>query len=183
MVTPVNGVMTSTFGPRKHPILDTVRIHKGVDWAAPIGTPIMAAFDGDIAYRGRRRRLRQSGQDFASGRARDTLCAHVAIRAQHGRRRRREGGRHDRLYRHDRAVDGAAPAFRTVLCGHRPSTRSEMSPQWSLRPSAKPTRKPPPSNADRQDHPGGERRQCARQESAVLGDRPRPVHRSRPGSG
>ncbi len=52
MVTPVNGVMTSTFGPRRHPILKTVRIHKGVDWAAPTGTPIMAAFDGVIAFQG-----------------------------------------------------------------------------------------------------------------------------------
>ena len=40
MVTPVSGVMTSTFGPRKHPILGVVRIHKGVDWAAR-GTPIV----------------------------------------------------------------------------------------------------------------------------------------------
>ncbi|MBX3570566.1 MAG: M23 family metallopeptidase [Rhizobiaceae bacterium] len=52
MVTPVNGVMTSTFGPRLHPILKTVRVHKGVDWAAPTGTPIMAAFDGTIAFHG-----------------------------------------------------------------------------------------------------------------------------------
>ena len=52
MVTPVSGVMTSTFGPRKHPILGTVRIHKGVDWAAPIGTPISAAFDGEIVFQG-----------------------------------------------------------------------------------------------------------------------------------
>ncbi len=52
MVTPVNGVMTSTFGPRKHPILGTVRIHKGVDWAAPVGTPIAAAFDGEIVFQG-----------------------------------------------------------------------------------------------------------------------------------
>lgn len=52
MVTPVNGVMTSTFGPRMHPILKTVRVHKGVDWAAPIGTPIMAAFDGTVAFHG-----------------------------------------------------------------------------------------------------------------------------------
>lgn len=52
MVTPVNGVMTSTFGPRKHPILGTVRIHKGVDWAAPVGTPIAAAFDGEITFQG-----------------------------------------------------------------------------------------------------------------------------------
>jgi murein DD-endopeptidase MepM/ murein hydrolase activator NlpD len=52
MVTPVSGVMTSTFGPRKHPILGVVRIHKGVDWAAPVGTPIAAAFDGDIVFQG-----------------------------------------------------------------------------------------------------------------------------------
>ncbi len=52
MVTPVSGVMTSTFGPRKHPILGTVRIHKGVDWAAPIGTPVAAAYDGEIVYQG-----------------------------------------------------------------------------------------------------------------------------------
>ncbi|MDX8479746.1 M23 family metallopeptidase [Mesorhizobium sp. VK24D] len=52
MVTPVAGVMTSTFGPRKHPILETVRIHKGVDWAAPIGTPVVAAFDGEISFQG-----------------------------------------------------------------------------------------------------------------------------------
>lgn len=52
MVTPVNGVLTSTFGPRMHPILKVVRLHKGVDWKAPVGTPIVAAFDGDIAYEG-----------------------------------------------------------------------------------------------------------------------------------
>ncbi|MBT0957245.1 peptidoglycan DD-metalloendopeptidase family protein [Alphaproteobacteria bacterium KMM 3653] len=52
MVTPVKGVMTSRFGPRKHPVLKTVRQHKGVDWAAPTGTPIVAAFDGTVAYAG-----------------------------------------------------------------------------------------------------------------------------------
>ncbi len=52
MVTPVNGVLTSGFGPRKHPLLNTVRIHKGVDWAAPIGTPVFAAFDGTVAFAG-----------------------------------------------------------------------------------------------------------------------------------
>jgi murein DD-endopeptidase MepM/ murein hydrolase activator NlpD len=52
MVTPVNGVLTSTFGPRRHPILGRVLLHKGVDWKAPIGTPVMAAFDGTVEYAG-----------------------------------------------------------------------------------------------------------------------------------
>jgi murein DD-endopeptidase MepM/ murein hydrolase activator NlpD len=52
MVTPVNGVLASAFGPSKHPILDTVRVNKGVDWVAPLGTPIVAAFDGQITFQG-----------------------------------------------------------------------------------------------------------------------------------
>jgi murein DD-endopeptidase MepM/ murein hydrolase activator NlpD len=52
MVNPVNGVLTSTFGPRRHPILNKVRLHKGVDWKAPIGTPVMAAFDGTVEFAG-----------------------------------------------------------------------------------------------------------------------------------
>jgi murein DD-endopeptidase MepM/ murein hydrolase activator NlpD len=52
MVNPVSGVLTSTFGPRRHPILKKVRLHKGVDWKAPIGTPVMAAFDGMVEFAG-----------------------------------------------------------------------------------------------------------------------------------
>lgn len=52
MVVPVKGVKTSGFGPRHHPILKQVRNHNGVDWAAPTGTPISAAMDGTIKYRG-----------------------------------------------------------------------------------------------------------------------------------
>ncbi len=47
--TPVpNGVFTSGFGMRFHPILGYSRPHTGVDWAAPVGTPIMAAGNGTI---------------------------------------------------------------------------------------------------------------------------------------
>ena len=37
---------------RIHPILNLVRAHKGVDYAAPVGTPVRAAGDGRIAYAG-----------------------------------------------------------------------------------------------------------------------------------
>jgi len=39
---------------RMHPILNRIRAHKGVDYAAPIGTPIRAAGDGKIIFRGRK---------------------------------------------------------------------------------------------------------------------------------
>ena len=45
---PVQGVKTSGFGPRRHPILKQVRNHNGVDWAAPTGTPVRAAAQGKI---------------------------------------------------------------------------------------------------------------------------------------
>jgi murein DD-endopeptidase MepM/ murein hydrolase activator NlpD len=42
------GEMTSPFGMRYHPILHFTRMHTGVDWAAPIGTPIFAAGNGVV---------------------------------------------------------------------------------------------------------------------------------------
>jgi murein DD-endopeptidase MepM/ murein hydrolase activator NlpD len=46
------GIMRSGFGLRRHPILGYVKMHTGVDWAAPSGTPIYAAGNGVIEKEG-----------------------------------------------------------------------------------------------------------------------------------
>ena len=66
--TPVDGArLSSRYGKRKHPILGYTRMHRGVDFAAPRGTPVMAAGDGVVEYAstngsfGRFLRIRHNG--------------------------------------------------------------------------------------------------------------------------
>ena len=89
MRTPINGArLSSGFGKRRHPILGYTKMHRGLDFAAPRGTPIYAAGDGIIVRRGRNGgyghyiRIRHNS-DF------ETAYAHLSryhSRAKQGRR-------------------------------------------------------------------------------------------------
>jgi murein DD-endopeptidase MepM/ murein hydrolase activator NlpD len=87
--TPVDGArLSSEFGPRRHPVLGYTRMHKGIDFAAPPGTPILAAGEGVVAFVGRNRgygnyvKLRHNGEY-------DTAYAHLSRFAKDLKRGRR----------------------------------------------------------------------------------------------
>ena len=93
--------VSSVFNPRRlHPISGVVRAHKGIDYAAPTGTPIWAAGDGRIEFAGRK-----GGYgnvviiDHGKG-ITHAVRPHVALRQVGARRPHREAGRHHRLRRH-----------------------------------------------------------------------------------
>jgi len=49
--TPINGArITSNYGLRKHPVLGYSKMHRGLDYGAPRGTPIVAAGDGVVTF-------------------------------------------------------------------------------------------------------------------------------------
>lgn len=87
--TPVDGArISSRFGKRRHPILGYTKMHRGVDFAAPSGTPIYAAGDGTVVMSGwnggygRYVRIRHNGSF-------ETAYAHmrgIAKKARKGKR-------------------------------------------------------------------------------------------------
>ncbi|MFK0376231.1 M23 family metallopeptidase [Pandoraea sp. NPDC090278] len=48
----VGGRITSEFGTRRHPVRRVSHSHTGVDFAAPVGTPVRAAADGEVSFIG-----------------------------------------------------------------------------------------------------------------------------------
>ena len=109
-----NGIFRSGFGMRRHPILGYMRMHTGVDWAAPRGTPIIAAGNGTVIKAGW-----DSGgygnQTLITPRQRlcDLLQSPERHRQGHQGRRQGSAGTGDRLGRHDRAIDRPASALRS----------------------------------------------------------------------
>lgn len=52
MVTPVAGILTGRFGPQVDPATRQVTQRTGVDWVAPLGTPVVAAYAGTVSFTG-----------------------------------------------------------------------------------------------------------------------------------
>jgi murein DD-endopeptidase MepM/ murein hydrolase activator NlpD len=69
--------VTSGFAMRMHPILQTMRAHRGVDYGAPTGTPVRSVGDGTVEYAGR-----QNGYgnvvEIRHANHRSTLYAHLS---------------------------------------------------------------------------------------------------------
>ncbi len=95
MRKPMNGgELRSGFGARSHPILGYVKMHTGVDWAAPYGTPIMASGNGvviDAGWQnsgyGRMVRIRHgngyvTGYAHMSGIARNVTVGSTVVQGQ-----------------------------------------------------------------------------------------------------
>lgn len=53
ILKPVRGVVSNGFGKRVHPILQILKLHKGIDIAAVEGTPVVASLDGKVYRAGR----------------------------------------------------------------------------------------------------------------------------------
>ncbi|WOC16618.1 peptidoglycan DD-metalloendopeptidase family protein [Pseudochrobactrum sp. MP213Fo] len=102
-----NAVFGSPFGARRHPILGYVRMHTGVDWRAPRGTPILAAGNGVVEKAG-----------WANGYGNQTIIRH--------------GNGYQTSYNHQNAIaSGISPGVRVrqgQLIGYVGSTGLSTGP-------------------------------------------------------
>ena len=124
MQRPVPGRSPPTYGLRMHPILGYARMHRGLDFRAGYGTPILAVADGSVARAG-----------WAGGYGQQVRLAHaggLATSYSHMSRiavapGARAPGPGDRLCRLDRPVDRPAPPFRDLPQRRARSTRARSA--------------------------------------------------------
>ena len=129
---------------RRHPISGIVRAHKGVDYAAPTGTPIWAAGEGRIQFAGRKGGYGNVVM-IDHGKGISTVYGHMSRFGKSARAgRHRAAGRHHRLRRHDRRRDRAAPALRISRQG-----RAQEPVDDSVAAHGNPVRRMRPSSATR----------------------------------
>ena len=111
--TPVDGArLSSSFGVRRHPILGFTRMHKGIDFAAPTGTPVLAAGAGVVEVAGRNRGYGNYVRLRHNRRVRHCVRPPVALRTGAGAGAPGGAGGGDRLRRRHRPRDRAASALR-----------------------------------------------------------------------
>jgi hypothetical protein len=131
MRTPVSGArMTSSYGLRKHPLLGYTRMHSGVDFGLPQGSPIKAAGSGTVTQAGRSggygitvRLKHQKGYE--------TLYAHMS-RIASGIKPGAPGSTRARS-----SAMSAPPARRPDrTCTTRSGSRASPSTRWKSRPPA-----------------------------------------------
>ncbi len=114
ILPPIKGApVTSLFGMRFHPILHILRLHAGIDFGAPVGSPVRAAAAGKVEFAGpapgfgNHVRIQHAGFETSY-----SHLSEIPEFNQAGRGGQR--GRHHRSLRKHRPVDRAAPALRVL---------------------------------------------------------------------
>lgn len=162
--TPVDGArISSKFGLRKHPILGYTRLHNGLDFAVPRGTPVYAAGDGTVVAAGRSPtlgwfiRLRHEGgyrtvyahmQGLAKGIAKGVVVSQGQVIASVGSSGLSTGPHlHHEVWKDDKPIDPASLKLqpRMVLRGAALEAFRWQAAMTSMKPAVRlgQLRKPP----------------------------------------
>ena len=96
---------------RKHPVLHTIRAHKGVDYAAKTGTPIRSTGDGKIVHRGRKGGYGRTVIIKTRCTLFNTICPPVELCPESESRHADQTGTSHRLRRQIRTGQRSAPAL------------------------------------------------------------------------